>query len=195
MNGLLQSVFSWLSRLASRKSSDKKTPTPEPIRIDTPLNLGRAILMLRNEEGVKHQPYQDHLGYWTIGVGHLIDERKGGSLPEWAQAELDLTGRLSDASVDKLLEDDIIKVVNQLEDKIWWSVNLDPVRYAVLLDMAFQMGINGLLGFKNTLAMIENDDYDRAADGMLNSLWARQTPKRARRRSQEMRTGVFHDYK
>lgn len=151
--------------------------------------------MLRNEEGVKHQPYQDHLGYWTIGVGHLTDERKGGSLPEWAQAELDRTGRLSDASVDKLLEDDIIKVVNQLEDKIWWSVNLDPVRYTVLLDMAFQMGINGLLGFKNTLAMIENDDYDRAADGMLNSLWARQTPNRAKRRSDEMRTGVFHDYK
>ena len=151
--------------------------------------------MLRNEEGVKHQPYQDHLGYWTIGVGHLIDERKGGSLPEWAQAELDSTGRLSDASVDKLLEDDIIKVVNQIEDKLWWSVNLDPVRYAVLLDMAFQMGINGLLGFKNTLAMIESGDYSKAADGMLSSLWAKQTPNRARRRSQEMRTDIFHDYK
>ena len=50
------------------------------------------------------------------------------------------------------------------------------------------MGIDGLLGFKNTLEAVRTGQYDRAADGMFQSMWAKQTPERAKRMSEQMRT-------
>lgn len=49
----------------------------------------------------------------------------------------------------------------------------------ILEEMAYQMGIKGLLAFKNTLFAIVNKDYKTASTNMMNSLWAKQTPKRA----------------
>ena len=187
--GLLRRAFSWLSRPASRKSSASATPI-----MPQNLNVQRVLVMLKNEEGVRDKPYRDHLGYLTIGVGHLIDPRKGGSLPKWAQDELDDLGRLTPSTIDKILEDDILEKVEQIKTHIPWAVALDPVRFAVLLDMTFQMGIGGVLGFKNTLRHIQNGDYEQAATNMKASLWYRQTPNRAERRIKEMRTGVFHRY-
>jgi lysozyme len=57
--------------------------------------------------------------------------------------------------------------------------------------MSFQLGVDGLLGFKNTLKMIEQRNYEAAAAGMLNSLWAKQTPERANRMAEQMRTGIW----
>ena len=68
---------------------------------------------------------------------------------------------------------------------------LDEARRGVLLSMAFQMGTEGLLGFKNTLEMVRTGRYTDAAKGMLNSLWAKQTPQRAKRHSEQMRTGKW----
>lgn len=153
--------------------------------------MPRLITMLRNEEGVKNKPYQDHLGYWTIGVGHLMDERKGGSLPDWAMAELTSNGKLTDESINRLLEEDINRTINHLPE---WMSGLDPVRYGVMVDMAFQMGVNGLLGFNNTLHYIRQGSYNLAANNMQQSLWYRQTPNRATRRIKEMRTGEYHKY-
>lgn len=184
--GFLRQVFSWWSRLASRKSSGKPAS-----QIPKNLNMSRIITMLRNEEGVKNRPYRDHLGYLTIGVGHLMDERKGGSLPDWAQDELAFNGFLSDEAIDRLLSEDILRTVNALPE---WMKDLDPVRYAVMVDMAFQMGVGGLLGFKNTLAHVQAGRYRQAANNMKQSLWYRQTPNRASRRIKEMETGEYHNY-
>jgi len=49
----------------------------------------------------------------------------------------------------------------------------------ILEEMAYQMGIKGLMAFKNTLIAISNKDYKTASTNMMNSLWAKQTPKRA----------------
>jgi lysozyme len=57
--------------------------------------------------------------------------------------------------------------------------------------MAFQMGTDGLLGFKNTLALIRDGKYTEAADAMLASKWATQTPARAKRLSDQMRSGQW----
>lgn len=132
---------------------------------------------LRGDEDEVLHAYQDHLGYWTLGVGRLIDKRKGGGISKEESAYL--------------LANDIAKREAALDKRIpWWS-KLDDARRGVLLNMAFQMGVDGLLGFKNTLKMIEAGDYERAAKGMLNSLWAKQTPARAKRLSEQMRTGQW----
>jgi lysozyme len=64
-------------------------------------------------------------------------------------------------------------------------------RQAVLMNMAFQLGIAGLMKFKSTLAFIEAGDYENASANMLKSLWAKQTPNRASEMAQQMRTGKW----
>ena len=130
---------------------------------------------LRRDEGVVPFAYQDHLGYWTIGVGRLIDKKKGGGL--------------TDAEIDFLLSNDIDRFEKQIIDALSWYSRLDDVRQRVLVNMAFNLGIGGLLGFKNTLAMIERGDYAGAAKGMLNSKWAMQVGERAKRLATMMETG------
>jgi lysozyme len=132
---------------------------------------------LRRDEGEVLHAYQDHLGYWTIGIGRLIDKRKGGGISEEESAYL--------------FENDVAEKTRELRRRLPWFTKLDPVRQGVLLNMAFQMGVTGLLGFKNTLAMVERKDYAGAARGMLKSKWATQTPERAYRLSEQMKTGVW----
>ncbi len=69
--------------------------------------------------------------------------------------------------------------------------NLNGPRQAVLYNMAFNLGINGLLSFKNTLNMIKNGEYESASEGMLNSKWAVQVGYRARELANQMKTGKW----
>lgn len=131
---------------------------------------------LRSDEGVKAQAYQDHLGFWTIGVGRLIDARKPGS-------------GLRPSEIDMLLQNDIDDRIEALTRRLPWFQNLDDARRGVLLNMSFQLGVDGLMGFKNTLRMVEDGDYMGAARNMMQSKWAEQTPKRAARMAEQMRTG------
>ena len=206
---MLTQLFQWISNLRSRMSgrdtsarhseslpssagsSGSASPTTSPS--GNP-NLSRVMRMLSVEEGRRNVPYKDSLGYLTVGVGHLIDPRRGGSLPDYAQVELDRNGMLEESTIDRLLEDDIINAVEQLDRNLPWAASLDEVRYTVLLDMCFQMGIGGLLGFTNTLRHVREGNYEQAATNMKASLWRRQTPNRANRRIEEMRSGVFHEY-
>lgn len=133
---------------------------------------------LRGDEGVKATVYKDHLGYDTIGVGRLVDSRKTGA-------------GLRSHEIDFLLQNDINDRIDQLMRRLPWFQDLDDARKGVLLNMSFQMGVDGLLGFKNTLAMVERGDYAAASQGMLQSLWARQTPERAKRMADQMKTGEW----
>lgn len=132
---------------------------------------------LLRDEGVRKSVYQDSLGFWTIGVGRLVDARKGGGL--------------SDSEIRVLLANDISRVRDEVARRLPWAAQLDDVRLAVLHNMAFQMGVNGLLGFKNTLEMVRRGDYAAASVGMMQSKWATQTPNRSKRLSEQMRTGEW----
>lgn len=135
------------------------------------------VQQLKNEEGSVAHAYQDSLGYWTIGVGRLIDERKGGLLyPD---------------EIDYLLKNDIKRKTDGLNDALPWFHLLDEPRQAVLIQMAFQMGVKGLLAFTTTLGHVRVGRYAEAAVAMLESLWARQTPERAARLSKQMETGEW----
>lgn len=136
------------------------------------------IRQLRGDEGVKPHAYQDHLGFWTIGVGRLVDSRKPGS-------------GLRPSEIDFLLQNDIDDRIEALTRRLPWFQNLDDARRGVLLNMSFQLGVDGLMGFKNTLAMVASGDYMGAARNMMHSKWADQTPARAARMAEQMRTGVW----
>jgi lysozyme len=129
------------------------------------------------DEGEVLHAYQDHLGYLTIGVGRLIDKRKGGGITKEEAAYL--------------LQNDINTRIDALQTKIPWIKELDQARQGVLVNMSFQLGVDGLLKFTRTLAYIAAGDYAAAADNMLKSKWATQTPARAERMAKQMRTGEW----
>lgn len=132
---------------------------------------------LIREEGAESCAYQDILGYWTIGVGRLIDSRRGGGL--------------SPDEIEMLLENDIKRNYEAVLAALPWMEKLSEPRQAVLIGMAFQMGLKGLLQFKRMLGSIEDGQYVEAAEEMVKSRWAMQTPKRAYRMAQQMETGEW----
>lgn len=132
---------------------------------------------LRRDEGVEPSAYQDHLGFWTIGVGRLIDKRKGG--------------RLTDEEIDYLLANDIRACIADVDElPAWQAVKDDPVRARALLNMRFQLGATGLRGFKNSLARIAAKQWAAAGAALRQSKWYTQTPKRAERVIRMFETGV-----
>lgn len=136
----------------------------------------------RDQDGL-HVAYRCTAGALTIGYGHNLEAKPVPGVT--AQS------RLNEDQARRLLEIDIREAEHQLRQTLMWTHSLDPVRYAVLVNMAFNMGINGLLGFRNTLADVERGDYAAASRRMLQSKWARQVGNRARELSEQMRTGQW----
>ncbi len=133
-----------------------------------------VIDLIKAEEGCQRKPYRCTSGKLTIGWGRNLEDRG-----------------ISQAEADSLLANDLREISGQLAASLPWANTLDGVRYAVLVSMAYQIGISGLLEFKNTLHAVFREAWDAAAKGMLGSKWAKQTPRRARRHAVMMRTGQW----
>lgn len=104
------------------------------------------------------KPYRCTAGKLTIVIGRNLDDCG-----------------ISQSEAYVMLINDIMNCEKQLQSKIPDIYNgLDEVRKSVLLNMCFNLGINGLLGFKNTLAFVKVGDWERAANNMLVSKWAKQ---------------------
>ena len=131
-------------------------------------------LLIKHEAEVNHA-YQDSEGYWTIGVGHLIDERKGG--------------RISHEISMMILDDDIAEKLGQCEREFDWFDDLDEPRKVVVLNMVFNLGIGNFKKFKKTIEYIKMGDYEAASIEMLLSKWANQVGHRAEELSDIMRIG------
>jgi len=128
---------------------------------------------LVRHEGLKLKPYRCPAGKLTIGVGRNLEDRG-----------------ITQKEAFVMLENDILRCENEVLDElpdIYSSLN--ETRKSVLLNMCFNLGINGLLGFKNTLAFIGAGDFERVANGMLASRWAKQVGRRAIELSELMRKG------
>lgn len=132
---------------------------------------------LREDEGERLTAYQDTEGYWTIGIGVLIDARKGGGITK-EESELLFNNRLN-------------KKEMELMDKFPKYYSLDKVRQGVLLNMSYQLGVDGVLAFKKMLSAINVNDWNEAARQMKDSKWYRQTPNRAERLIKQMQTGEW----
>ncbi|MDI9529093.1 MAG: glycoside hydrolase family protein [Candidatus Cloacimonadota bacterium] len=135
--------------------------------------MDRIKEQLVRHEGLRLKPYRCTAGKLTIGIGRNLDDCG-----------------ISQAEAYVMLINDIMNCEKQLQAKIPDIYNgLDEVRKSVLLNMCFNLGINGLLGFKNTLAFVKAGDWERAANNMLVSKWAKQVGRRAIELSELMRKG------
>ena len=139
---------------------------------------------LRQEEGGDIAvPYRDSLGNWTAGVGHLLSPAEVALYAEPAPVEVPADVRAA------WFVEDVDRARQGVAERLPWTAGLDPVRRLVLEDLAFQLGVDGLLEFVRTLADVEAGDYPAAADEMLRSRWAEQTPNRAAGLAELMRSG------
>lgn len=149
---------------------------------------------LERDEGVRLRAYKDSLGLWTIGVGHLIDPAKGAKPPPemlMPNGAIDTSCTITQECCDTFLLQDINRTAEKLFMLLPWAEHLDDARQCVLLNMAFNMGVMGLLKFNNTLALIEGNKFEDAAVEMLKSTWAKQVGKRAERLAEQMKTGIW----
>jgi lysozyme len=136
------------------------------------------LSQLERDEGRRGSAYQDYLGYWTIAIGVCIDARKGC--------------KLTDDEINYLTNNRVTLAMKAILQTWPWSAALDPVRFGVLQNMVYQMGIDGVAQFKNFLAAFESGDYAGASAHGLDSLWAKeQSPARAQRLMNQLTTGEW----
>lgn len=134
----------------------------------------KLVEQLIHDEGLRLKPYKDSVGKLTIGVGRNLDD----------------VG-ISREEAMLLLNNDIAKATEAVRTHIPWANELDEARFGALVNMAFNLGIGGLLQFKNTLAHLKAGRYEDAAREMLKSKWAQQVGPRADRLSTQVKTGVW----
>jgi lysozyme len=157
------------------------------------MNMDAIISELELDEGVRLSPYRCTAGFLTIGVGRNLDTNK------LTAEELAFVGHncrtkpITKEQSDYLLKNDIEKVCADLMKFLPWWAYLGDVRKRVLVNMAFNLGIAGLLKFENTLALIRSGSYAQAAAEMVKSKWAKQVGKRADRLANMMKTGEVTD--
>lgn len=130
---------------------------------------------LMDHEGFRSAAYRDSEGYLTIGYGVLVDERINGGITE-REARYLMQNRVHETRL--------------LVNMNWpWTEHLDQIRYEVIINMAYNLGVSRFATFKKMLAALKVNDFKTAADEMLDSKWARQVGVRAKDLAEQMRTG------
>jgi len=131
-----------------------------------------AAELIKKHEGLRLKPYRCTAGKLTIGYGRNLEDR--GITVEEAET---------------LLYNDLAQLEQDLYERIDFFHTLSPVRQAVLIDMAYNLGIQGLWGFRKTMSHLELGEWEDAAREMLDSKWARQVKGRAKELAEIIRTG------
>lgn len=138
------------------------------------MNKTKLAEQLKKHEGLKLKPYTDTVGKLTLGIGRNLED-KG----------------ITEQEALFMLNNDVDYFYGKLSKRLPWLLSLDDVRQNVLVNMAFNLGVGGLLTFKNMLRLVSIGHYQEGAEEMLNSKWAEQVGYRANELAEQMRTGEF----
>ena len=126
---------------------------------------------IKRHEGFKSSVYQCTAGYDTIGYGFAVKD---------LVLDEDIADLILMRKIDKLQQ----RIMTNLE---WWTDSPAEIK-DVVTNMCYQLGLSGFLKFKKTIYLLETEQYEDASLEMLNSLWAKQTPSRARELSEVVRS-------
>jgi len=135
---------------------------------------------LENDEGCKYEIYNDHLGYPTFGIGHLILE----SDPEYGEG---IGALVSEDRVISAFEADVVGVLSDCERLYPDFGSLPEDAQRIIANMMFNMGYTRLSKFKGMKSGVDARDWNAAADEMVDSRWYRQVTNRAERLVKRMR--------
>jgi lysozyme len=150
-----------------------KKPTTEKINVPPISGGDKGVMsMIKKHEGVRLEPYQDSLGLWTVGVGHLIGD--GKSLPaEWKGKKLTMQ------EVDDLFAKDFVHHKEMAKNVPGWDLANETGK-AALIDLTFNMGGAWYKKFPNAAKALAVGDFNKAADELTDSLWYKQVKDRAK---------------
>lgn len=144
-------------------------------------NVTNIYEQLALDEGRRTKPYQDTRGFWTCGVGHKLAPTD------------DHVTLWSDEKIDQTLRTDVDNAILQLSQHLPWvfQSGMGDAREGVFINMCFNMGVFGLLKFKESLFLAKTNKYVECAEELLRSEWAQQVGDRAKRLSRQMGTGEW----
>ena len=130
------------------------------------MNLDNLIISIKENEGFSSVVYKDTLGFDTVGFGTKMPISK-------KEATVLLRMRIND-KIEKLSRRK--PLFTQLPHNV----------QEILAEMAYQLGVAGLLKFRKTWLYLEENEYESASVEMRDSLWYKQTPNRAEELAQRM---------
>ena len=149
------------------------------------------IEQLKVHEGFEPDYYQCTANKRTIGYGRNVDNNP------FSTKELEFLGRdefidepMTEEEAEHLLENDVNEVTALIKDHLPWA-DLCPARQGVCVNMAFNLGVSGFFKFKNMIAAMNDCYYEKAANEMLNSRWAKQVTNRANELAIQMDSGEW----
>jgi len=138
------------------------------------MNIDQLREQLKIDEGVKYEIYNDHLGYATFGIGHLVvkgDEEHGKPIGT----------PVSEERVNSVFDSDVATYVTEAK-KVFPNLDTLPEEaQEVIVNMCFNMGAPRLSKFKKFIGGVNAGDWDTAAVEMMDSRWAKQVGVRADR--------------
>ncbi len=132
----------------------------------------RMRVLLTKHEGMKLKPYKCPSGKLTIGLGRNLEDNG-----------------ISEQEAFHLLANDLIRIDRELRTTFTWFHRLEPMRRDVITSMVYNMGLSNFKEFKKFIRAIEDGKYDLAEKEMLDSVWAKQVPARAKELASMMKTG------
>jgi lysozyme len=132
---------------------------------------------IKEHEGFVPRTYKDSLGKRTIGFGHLcVEPEQWDDDKEYTREEL-----------ERVFDNDFQEALKNAESLIG-ERSINFIAKQVIIEMVFQLGIGGVSKFKKMWLALDKEDYGEASFQMMDSLWAKQTPNRAEKLSQKMRS-------
>jgi GH24 family phage-related lysozyme (muramidase) len=144
------------------------------------MNLRKLRAQLAIDEGIKYEMYNDHLGYATFGIGHLVLE----SDPEYGQ---EVGTPVNESRVINAFEQDMQSVLRDCNILYTDFHYLPEEAQQIIANMMFNMGRTRLSKFKGMKRGVDARDWDVAADEMVDSSWYKQVTNRAERLVNRMR--------
>ena len=144
------------------------------------MNLEQLREQLEIDEGVKYEIYNDHLGYATFGVGHLVLE----SDPEFGDP---IGAPVSESRVIEAFEQDCENVLRDCNILYEDFDDLPEEAQQVIANMMFNMGRPRLSKFRGMKRGVDSRNWNAAADEMVDSAWYRQVTNRADRLVERIR--------
>ena len=145
------------------------------------MNLEQLRKELTEDEGCVYKVYNDHLGYPTFGIGHLVRE----SDPEHGE---EIGTPVSEDRVIEAFESDIETVLSDCETLYPNFDSLPEEAQLIIANMMFNLGYPRLSKFKGMKRGVDSEDWNAAADEMVDSRWYKQVTNRANRLVERMRS-------
>tara|TARA_R100001377_G_scaffold45206_2_gene25862 strand:+ start:1231 stop:1644 length:414 start_codon:yes stop_codon:yes gene_type:complete len=136
--------------------------------------MNKLIEQLKIHEGFRSNVYTCSGGKKTVGYGRNLQDIG-----------------ISEEEAEMLLKNDIYEATNQLLNAFPFMATFSDVRISAMINFTFNVGIGTVRKFSNTIEYLKNEDWEAAADEMMDSKWAEQVGDRSIQITEQIRTGKW----